>query len=198
MSALTTGIGKKLPRSIIRHAKSSQPLSGDLPCNDPPKIGASPTLLDTVSPPPLHLQKTPGETPGARVSRSPRNIWARRAGPAASRFTPCAPGADEGVHVAMAPLEEHVGPRLPEQDLQDLVDVLVLAQGEVGGSENVVSLQRLQQKVVPDARDAVRGVRGLRRAGGPEVGAEALVRLGGPQAGQVFEIVRFVPRSPIT
>jgi len=69
---------------------------------------------------------------------------------------------------------------------------------QVGGSENVVSLQRLQQKVVPDARDAVRGVRGLRRAGGPEVGAEALVRLGGPQARQVFEIVRFVPRSPIT
>lgn len=68
---------------------------------------------------------------------------------------------------------------------------------QVGGSENVVSLQRLQQKVVPDAGDAVRGVRGLRRAGGPEVGAEALVRLGGPQASQFLEVVGFVSRSPI-
>lgn len=41
-------------------------------------------------------------------------------------------GADERVHVAIAPVEEHVGPRLSEQDLQDLVDVLMLAQGEVG------------------------------------------------------------------
>lgn len=41
-------------------------------------------------------------------------------------------GADERVHVAVAPVEEHVGPRLSEQDLQDLVDVLMLAQGEVG------------------------------------------------------------------
>jgi len=48
-------------------------------------------------------------------------------------------GADEGVQVAVAPLEEHVGPRLPEQDLQDLVDVLVLAQGEVGRQRLLVS-----------------------------------------------------------
>lgn len=41
-------------------------------------------------------------------------------------------GADKGVHVAIASLEEHVGSRLPEQDLQDLVDVLVPAQGKVG------------------------------------------------------------------
>lgn len=68
---------------------------------------------------------------------------------------------------------------------------------QVGGSKNVVSLQWLQQKVVPDAGDTVRGVRGLRRAGGPEVGTEALV-LCSPQARQFFEIVRFVPRSPIT
>lgn len=51
---------------------------------------------------------------------------------------------------------------------------------QVGGSENVVSLERLQQKVVPDAGDTVRGVRGLRRAGRPEVGAETLVRLCSP------------------
>lgn len=51
---------------------------------------------------------------------------------------------------------------------------------QVGGSENVVSLQRLQQKVVPDAGDTVRGVRGLRRAGRPEVGAETLMRLCSP------------------
>lgn len=41
-------------------------------------------------------------------------------------------GADERVHVSIAPLKEHVGSSLPEQDLQDLVNVLVLAQGEVG------------------------------------------------------------------
>lgn len=46
---------------------------------------------------------------------------------------------------------------------------------QVGSSEDVISLQWLQQKVVPDAGDTVRGVRGLRRAGGAEVGAEALV-----------------------
>lgn len=51
---------------------------------------------------------------------------------------------------------------------------------QVGGSENVVSLQRFQQKVVPDAGDAVRGVRGLRRAGRTEVRAETLVRLCSP------------------
>lgn len=68
---------------------------------------------------------------------------------------------------------------------------------QVGGPENVVPLQRLQQKVVPDAGDAVRRGRGLRRAGGPEVGAEALVRLSGPQAGQLVEIVGFVSRPPI-
>lgn len=51
---------------------------------------------------------------------------------------------------------------------------------QVGGSENVVSLQWFQQKVVPDAGDTVRGVRGLRRAGGPEVGTKTLVRLCSP------------------
>ena len=40
--------------------------------------------------------------------------------------------ADKGVHVAIAPFKEHVGSRLPEQNLHDLVDVLMLAQGEVG------------------------------------------------------------------
>ena len=65
---------------------------------------------------------------------------------------------------------------------------------QVGGSENVVSLQRLQQEVVPDPRDAVRGIRGLGRAGRSEVGAEALC---GPQARQLLEVVRFVPRSPM-
>lgn len=51
---------------------------------------------------------------------------------------------------------------------------------QVGGSEYVISLQWLQQKVVPDAGDTVRGVRGLRRAGGPEVGTETLMRLSSP------------------
>lgn len=74
----------------------------------------------------------------------------------------------------------------------------LLAAVQVCSSENVVSLQRLQQKVVPDARDTVRRVRGLRRAGRAEVGAEALVRLGAPQARQLVEVVRFVPRSAIT
>lgn len=74
----------------------------------------------------------------------------------------------------------------------------LLAAVQVGSSENVVSLQRLQQKVVPDAGDAMRRVRGLRRAGRAEVGAEALVRLGSPQARQLVEVVRFVPRSAIT
>lgn len=69
---------------------------------------------------------------------------------------------------------------------------------QVGGPENVVSFQWFQQKVVPDAGDAVRRVRGLRRAGGPEVWAETLARLCSPQARQFFEVVRFVPRSPIT
>lgn len=78
-----------------------------------------------------------------------------------------------------------------------LTDELVPAV-QVGGSENVVPLQGLQQKVVPDAGDAVRGVRGLRRAGGAEVGAEALVRLCSPEARQLIEVVRFEPRSPIT
>lgn len=41
-------------------------------------------------------------------------------------------GADERVHVSIAPLEEHVCSSVPEQDLQDLVNVLVLAQGKVG------------------------------------------------------------------
>lgn len=74
----------------------------------------------------------------------------------------------------------------------------LLAAVQVCSSENVVSLQRLQQKVVPDAGDTVRRVRGLRRAGRAEVGAEALVRLGAPQARQLVEVVRFVPRSAIT
>lgn len=41
-------------------------------------------------------------------------------------------GADERVHVSIAPLKEHVCSSIPEQDLQDLVNVLVLAQGKVG------------------------------------------------------------------
>lgn len=41
-------------------------------------------------------------------------------------------GADERVHVAIASLKEHIGSSLPEQDLQDLVNMLVLAQGKVG------------------------------------------------------------------
>ena len=69
---------------------------------------------------------------------------------------------------------------------------------QVGGSEHVVSLQRLQQKVIPNAGDTVRGVRGLWRAGGAEVWTETLARLCSPQARQLFEVVRFVPRSPIT
>lgn len=48
-------------------------------------------------------------------------------------------GADEGVHVAIAALKEHVGSGLPEQDLQDLVDVLVLAEGKVGRQRLLVS-----------------------------------------------------------
>lgn len=36
---------------------------------------------------------------------------------------------------------------------------------QVGGSEDVVSLNGLQQKVISNARNAVRGVRGLRGAG---------------------------------
>lgn len=41
-------------------------------------------------------------------------------------------GADKRVHVSIAPLEEHVCSSIPEQDFQDLVNVLVLAQGKVG------------------------------------------------------------------
>lgn len=41
-------------------------------------------------------------------------------------------GTDKRVHVPIASLKEHIGPGLPEQDLQDLVNVLVLAQGKVG------------------------------------------------------------------
>lgn len=41
-------------------------------------------------------------------------------------------GADKRVHVSIAPLKEHICSSLPEQDLQDLVDMLVLAQGKVG------------------------------------------------------------------
>lgn len=40
--------------------------------------------------------------------------------------------ANKRVHVSIAPLEEHVCPSIPEQDFQDLVNVLVLAQGKVG------------------------------------------------------------------
>ena len=40
--------------------------------------------------------------------------------------------ADKRVHVSIAPLKEHVRPGLPKQDFQNLVDVLVLAQGKVG------------------------------------------------------------------
>lgn len=61
-------------------------------------------------------------------------------------------GADEGVHVAVAPVEEHVGSRLAEQNLQDLVDVLMLAQGEVGRQRllvpaNVENLQTRQESL---------------------------------------------------
>lgn len=69
---------------------------------------------------------------------------------------------------------------------------------QVGGPENVVPFQWFQQKVVPNAGDTVRGVRGLGRAGGPEVGAETLGRLFSPHARQFFKVVRFVPRPPIT
>lgn len=57
-------------------------------------------------------------------------------------------GADERVHVAVAPVEEHVGSRLSEQDLQDLVDVLMLAQGEVGRQWLLVpaDVENLQKK----------------------------------------------------
>lgn len=48
-------------------------------------------------------------------------------------------GANKRVHVAVAPVEEHIGPRLSEQNLQDLVDVLMLAQGEVGRQRLLVS-----------------------------------------------------------
>lgn len=41
--------------------------------------------------------------------------------------------ADKRVHVAIASLEEHISSGLPEQYLQDLVNMLVLAQGKVGG-----------------------------------------------------------------
>ena len=51
---------------------------------------------------------------------------------------------------------------------------------QVGGPENVVSLKGLQQKVVPDAGDTVRRVRCFRRARGPEVGTETLVRFCSP------------------
>lgn len=41
-------------------------------------------------------------------------------------------GADKRVHVTIASLKEHVGSCLPEQDLQDLVNMLVLPQGKIG------------------------------------------------------------------
>lgn len=41
-------------------------------------------------------------------------------------------GADERVHVSIASLKEHIGSSFPKQDLQDLVNMLVLAQGKVG------------------------------------------------------------------
>lgn len=94
------------------------------------------------------------------------------------------------MHVSVAPLEEDVGPLLPQQDLHHLVDVLMSAQGEVGrqgllvtaylkhltyklfagvqvgGSENVVPLQRLEEQVVPDAGDTVGGIWCFRGARG--------------------------------
>ena len=48
-------------------------------------------------------------------------------------------GADERVHVSMAPLEEDVGAGLAQQDLQDLVDVLVSAQGKVARQRLLVA-----------------------------------------------------------
>lgn len=47
--------------------------------------------------------------------------------------------ADKRVHVAIASLEEHVRPGFPEQYLQDLVNMLMLAQGEVGCQGLLVS-----------------------------------------------------------
>lgn len=41
-------------------------------------------------------------------------------------------GADKRVHVSIASLKEHISSSLPEQDLQDLINMLVLAQGKVG------------------------------------------------------------------
>lgn len=41
-------------------------------------------------------------------------------------------GADERVHVPIASLKEHICSSLTEQDFQDLVNMLVLAQGKVG------------------------------------------------------------------
>lgn len=73
------------------------------------------------------------------------------------------------MHVSIAPLKEHIGFGLPQEDFCDLVDVAVCRQAEAGGqgllvaadlkhlahqllsavqmhsAENVVSLQRLQQ-----------------------------------------------------
>lgn len=57
-------------------------------------------------------------------------------------------GTDKRVHVAIASLEEHIGPRLPKQNLQDLVNVLVLAKGEVGRQWLLVSahIENLQSE----------------------------------------------------
>lgn len=40
--------------------------------------------------------------------------------------------ADKRMHVSIASLEEHICSSLPEQNFQDLVNMLVLAQGKVG------------------------------------------------------------------
>lgn len=54
--------------------------------------------------------------------------------------------ADKGVHVAIASFKEHVGSRLPKQNLNNLVNMVMLAQGKVGRqwvlvSANVKDLQ---------------------------------------------------------
>lgn len=51
---------------------------------------------------------------------------------------------------------------------------------QVGGSKDVVSFNRLQQKVISDAGNAVRGVGGLGGAGGSQIRTETLARFCSP------------------
>lgn len=57
-------------------------------------------------------------------------------------------GADERVHVPMAPLEEHVRPRLAQKNLHYLVDVLMGAQHEVRGQGLLIpsDVENLQKR----------------------------------------------------